>query len=227
MNFYNEYRPHRFSDLLGQEQNVAILKSQTIKKNWHHAYLLYGASGTGKTTTARILAMALNCYQPDPEGEPCGKCASCETIMKGQNWDCVEFDAGRFRGIDDVKDMTYKAYLSPFGNKKVYILDECHQLTEAAWNSLLKILEEPPPHLVLILCTTDYKKLPPTIISRCQLYSFNKLKPEDIKRKLSTICRNIGQEPDTNSLQFIVEKADGNMRMAENILEQVCVLKEK
>jgi len=224
MSFYQEYRPHQFSDVLGQEQVTKILKSQAMLAQFHHAYLLFGASGTGKTSVARILAMCLNCYSLNGDGEPCGECQSCEAIKKGSHWDVLEIDGARFRGIDDVKELAYKAFLSPLGNRKVYIIDECHMLTEPAFNGMLKLLEEPPPHLVIILCTTHYEKIPDTITSRCQQYPFTKLKVDLIRQKLEHICQNIGITPDTKHMTFIAESSNGNMRSAENTLEQVCQL---
>lgn len=153
MSYYQKFRPHQFTDVLGQEQIIAILKSQTKTRHFHHAYLLFGASGSGKTTTARLLAMALNCPSLNGNGEPCGKCQSCEAVIEGRHWDILEIDGARFRGIDDIRELAYRAYLSPFGNKKVYIIDECHALSDAAWQGMLKLLEEPPPHLVILLCT--------------------------------------------------------------------------
>jgi len=226
MSFYQRYRPHQFADVLGQEQVTQILKNQALSGQYHHAYLFFGASGTGKTTTARILAMCLNCYSLNGDGEPCGNCQSCEAIKAGSHWDVLEVDGARFRGIDDVKELAFRAYLAPMGNRKVYIIDECHMLTEPAWNGMLKLLEEPPPHLVLILCTTHFEKIPDTITSRCQLYPFTKLTPDQIKRKLEFICQSVGITPDPKHIQFIVEKAGGNMRSAENTLEQVCQIKE-
>ena len=224
MSFYQKYRPRQFGDILGQEQAIQILKSQARTGSYHHAYLFHGASGTGKTSAARILAMCLNCEALNSNGEPCGKCQSCEAVIQGRHWDVLEIDGARFRGIEDVKELCYKAYLAPLGKRKVYIIDECHQLTEPAWNGMLKLLEEPQPHLVIILCTTQFQKIPDTIISRCQLYPFTKLKPDQMKTKLETICRSIGITPDPRHLQFIVESAQGNMRTAENTLEQVCQL---
>jgi DNA polymerase-3 subunit gamma/tau len=157
-------------------------------------------------------------------GEPCGQCPSCEAVINGRHWDVLEIDGARFRGIDDVKELCYKAYFSPMGKKKVYIIDECHQLTEPAWAALLKIIEEPPPHLVIIFCTTDFLKIPDTITSRCQLFPFTKLEPEQIKNKLNNICHDLGLEPDDRHLDFIAQSSNGNLRTAENILEQVCLL---
>ena len=222
MSFYQTYRPHQFADVLGQDQVVAILKNQALASNFHHAYLMYGNSGTGKTTTARILAMSLNCTGMNGNGEPCGECQSCQAVIQGNHWDIIEIDGARFRGIDDVKELAYRAFLSPLGNRKVYIIDECHSLTPEAWNCMLKLLEEPPPHLVTILCTTHFEKIPDTISSRCQLYPFTRLKPEQLKQKLEMICQDIGITPDPKHLQFIAESSNGNMRSAENTLEQVC-----
>ncbi len=224
MSFYQKYRPRQFSEILGQEQVIQILKNQARTGSYHHAYLFHGASGTGKTTAARVLAMCLNCQSLDSNGEPCGECQSCEAVIEGRHWDVLEIDGARFRGIDDVKDLCYKAYFSPLGKKKVYIIDECHQLTEPAWAALLKLIEEPPPHLVITLCTTEFQKIPDTITSRCQLYPFDKLEPECIKGKLTRICQTIGIEPDARHLDFIAQSSNGNMRTAENILEQVCLL---
>jgi len=222
MSFYNRYRPTQFGDVLGQEQVTKILKSQAITGQYHHAYLFFGASGTGKTTTARILAMCLNCRSLNGDGEPCGDCPSCRAVTAGSHWDVIEIDGARFRGIDDTRELAYRAYLSPLGSRKIYIIDECHMLTEPAWNGMLKLLEEPPPHLVVVLCTTRFEKLPDTITSRCQLYPFTRLEPDQVRRKLEYICQNIGITPDPKHIQFIIEKAGGNMRSAENTLEQVC-----
>jgi DNA polymerase-3 subunit gamma/tau len=132
----------------------------------------------------------------------------------------IELDGARFRGIEDIKDLCYRAWLAPIGAKKVYIIDECHQLTETAWNGMLKLLEEPPPYLTIILCTTHYEKLPDTIVSRCQLYPFTKLPPEVIKAKLEGICGSLDIQADSHHLEFIAQSANGNMRTAENLLEQ-------
>ena len=227
MSFYSRYRPARFSQVLGQQQVVGILKSQAAAGRFHHAYLMYGASGSGKTSTARILAMALNCLSVDGTGEPCGRCHSCRSVVEGRGWDVAEIDGAQLRGIDDIRELKQKACLSPMGKRKVYIIDEAHMLTEAAWNGMLKLLEEPPPHLVVILCTTQADKLPVTVKSRCQLYPFQPLRPEEVKGKLELIAKCEGIELDPRHLQFIVDSAGGNMRSAENLLEQVVSLKSQ
>jgi len=223
--FYNKYRPRQFSDVLGQAHATEILRKQAILNAFHHAYLLYGPSGTGKTTTARLLAMSLNCTGMNGIGEPCGQCPNCKTIWDGANWDVIEMDGASQRGIDDIRDLKLKAYLCPMGNKKVYIIDEAHGLTEPAWNALLKLLEEPPPHLVIILCSTDAGRIPATVKSRCQLYPFHQIAPKHIKEKLSVIIADWGIELDGQALDFIVGSAAGNMRSAENMIEQCVVLK--
>jgi DNA polymerase-3 subunit gamma/tau len=226
MSFYNKYRPAQFSQVLGQDQVVKILKSQAMTGSYHHAYLFFGASGSGKTSTARILAMAINCLNLDGTGEPCGECHSCRAIRNHSHWDVIEVDGARFRGIDDIKELTFRAYLAPFNsNKKIYIIDEVHALTNDAFNCLLRLIEEPPPHLVVILCTTEFARIPETVSSRCQLFPFTKLTADDITRKLEFIARSEGITPDPRHIQFIVESSGGNMRSAENILEQVCQAK--
>jgi len=223
MAFYNEHRPRTFDQVLGQDQVTAILKKQAKLWAFHHSYLLFGPSGSGKTTTARILAACLNCYNLDGVGEPCGECQSCRAIFGCKSWDVIEIDGARFRGIEDMKDLCYRAYLCPIGNRKVYVIDEAHQITDAGFNAMLKLLEEPPGHLVLILCTTDYGKIPETVSSRCQLYPFKKLKDEDITRKVEMIAGIEGIELDPKHLAFIAQTAGGNMRSSENMMEQ-CVV---
>lgn len=226
MALYNLYRPHTFEQVLGQNQVTSILKKQAQAKSFHHSYLFFGASGTGKTTTARILASCLNCYNLNGIGEPCGECQSCKAISQDRSWDVLEIDGARYRGIDEIKDLAYKAFFSPIGNRKVYIIDECHQLTEPAWNGLLKLLEEPPAHLVIILCTTEFCKIPDTVTSRCELFPFKKLKLEDIKGKIRSIAQAEKIELDPKHAEFIAQTSGGNMRKAENLLEQ-CIVGSK
>ena len=224
MAIYQDYRPGRFADVLGQEQSIQILRSQAKTGNFGHAYLMYGASGTGKTSTARILAMAVICQNMNGMGEPCGECQDCKGIREGRHWDVQELDGAQFSGIDAIRELKYRAYLSPLSGRKVYIIDEAHRLSENAWDGLLKLLEEPPPYLVIILCSTQADKIPLTVKSRTQLYPFNTIRAEHIRGKLEAITAAFGVELDLKHLQFIVECSCGNMRSAENLLEQVLVV---
>ena len=226
MSYYNKYRPTKFNQVYGQDRIVSMLKRQAEARQYHHAYLFYGASGSGKTSTARILAMSINCYNRDGTDEPCGYCPSCQAIQTHSHWDVVEIDGARFRGIEDIKELTFRAYLAPFNsNRKIYIIDEFHALTSEAFNCLLRLLEEPPPHLIVILTTTNYAKIPETVTSRCQLYQFDRLTVDDIKHKLGYIARQEGYELDQSQAEFIAEMSTGNMRMAENALEQMSLPK--
>jgi DNA polymerase III subunit gamma/tau len=220
LSFYNSYRPKRFSDMLGQETIIKMLKNQSKADKLAHAYLLYGASGTGKTTVSRLIAMSANCLELERDGEPCGHCNNCRLIAEGKHWDCFEMDAARFRGIDDIKELCYKAYYAPMGRKKVFVLDECHQITEAGFNALLKLIEEPPPYLIIIMATTDFSKIPETVKSRCQLLHFNKLTTDQVKTKLHRISQSEGIPLNENHADLIAQSSNGNCRTAENILEQ-------
>lgn len=220
---YNQFRPYRFQDVLGQKC-VSILQAQAKTHTWGHSYLFYGTSGSGKTTTARITAMSLECTQMNGTGEPCGICPDCRNIVKGSHWDVYELDAARFRGIDDIKDLVWKAQYSPMSRHKVLIIDEAHQLTEAAWNAMLKTLEEPPPHLVIILCTTQADRIPSTVKSRCQLFPFAPLQAVDIKAKLARIASSLDLVIEPRHIDTIAARAEGNCRTAENLLEQIMVL---
>ncbi len=220
MGFYNTYRPKAFSELVGQGQVVQILQNQVRQRQLAHSYLLCGASGSGKTTVARLIAMSANCANVN--GEPCGVCDSCRLIREGHHWDVLEVDCGRFRGIEDVKDLCFKANFAPLGSRKVYILDEVHQITEAGFGALLKLLEEPPPHLILILTTTEVNRIPDTIQSRCQMFPFLKVPDGAIVEKLKRIAQAERIPLDDRHAQFIAQSSNGNVRKAENLLEQCC-----
>ena len=225
--FYTKYRPQKFEDLVGVAVVQAGLKQSLAKRRVGHAYLFCGPRGTGKTTTARILAKALNCEQVDSKdwvGEPCGKCAPCRAISEGRFLDLIEIDGASNRGIDDIRSLREKIKLSPtLGRKKVYVIDEVHMLTREAFNALLKTLEEPPSHAVFILCTTEPKKIPETVRSRCQIFEFRRARTRDIKEKLKRICVAEGAKISDEDLVEIARAARGGFRDAETILEQVIV----
>ena len=227
MSLYNTYRPHIFKELVGQNTTVAILKWQAKLGKFSHSYLLYGPSGTGKTSTARILAACLTCYSMNGTGEPCNQCPSCQAVREGRHWDCFEIDCSHFRGIDDITELKRKAYLWPLGKTKVYILDEVHTLSSLAWNGLLKLLEEPPAYLTIILCTTQVSQIPDTVKSRTQVFPLELLKPVDIKVRLKQISKSEHMRLSNEHLNFIAETACGNLRSALNLLEQCYCLKCK
>ena len=228
---YEKYRPYQFSQIIGQDKIIPILKAQSKLHQFAHSYLLFGQSGSGKTSVARIIAMAMNCsHILDGTGEPCGECQDCRAIRNNHHWDVMELDSGRFRGIEDIRSLCYKAYFAPISKKKVYILDECQQLTGEAWGSLLKLLEEPPPHLCLILCTTNGLgdgKIPETVISRCELYPFMKLKNADLEAKLKLIGQNEGVELPNDWYNWVASFAQGNLRIAETELGKQIILSKR
>jgi len=225
--FYTKYRPQRFSELIGLDAVRSTLLNSLSKRRVGHAYLFAGPRGTGKTTTARLLAKALNCKEVDSSnwnGEPCGKCDSCKAIEEGRFLDLIEIDAASNRGIDDIRELREKIRLSPLrGRKKVYVIDEAHMLTREAFNALLKTLEEPPSHAVFILCTTEPEKIPETIRSRCQIFNFRRASTGDIAKKLESICAREGEELSAPEIEKIAKAAQGGFRDAETILEQVLV----
>ncbi len=217
---YNDHRPAKFKDVMGQDAVAEILKAQLRKGTLGHAYIFGGPSGVGKTTMARILAAAANC-QNLRAGEPCGKCSDCVTTIAGAHWDVVEMDAASNRGIDDVRDMIGRSYLSPMSTRKVYIVDEAHGLTQPAWDALLKTVEEPPPHLLWIFCTTRPDQLPETVLSRCQGLRLSAVETRQIAEVIEGIARSMRVTIDHNAAMFIAEQAGGNVRMALSTLEQV------
>jgi len=218
---YRTYRPQKFSELVGLDAVKNTLLKQVKDKKFGHAYLFSGPRGTGKTTTARILAKAINCENPK-DGEPCGKCKNCKQIQEGRFIDLIEIDAASNRGIDDIRALRDKVRLAPSsGRYKIYIIDEAHMLTPEAFNALLKTLEEPPAHAVFILATTEPHKLPDTIRSRCQRFNFERAPTALIVKKLKQITKREGAEVSDEDLEQIAKAAGGGFRDAETLLEQV------
>lgn len=217
---YRTWRPQDFDELVGQDAIRQTLENALLQNRISHAYLFAGPRGTGKTSTARILAKALNCSNPRGY-QPCGCCESCLTIQRGNSMDVLEIDAASNRGIEEIRDLKEKMGFMPvLGKYKVYIVDEVHMLTTEAFNALLKTLEEPPAHVVFILATTDVQKLPPTILSRCQRFDFRKIAPRIIQERLQEIVSRLEVPVEEDVFPLIVKKADGGMRDAISLLDQ-------
>jgi DNA polymerase III gamma/tau subunit len=223
---YRKYRSQTFGDLVGQEATSRALQGAIIGGRVSHAYLFSGSRGTGKTSTARLLAKALNCAgRPRDSAEPCNKCESCVEMTAGSALDLIEIDAASNRGIDDVRDLREKVNLAPArGPFKVYIIDEAHGLTGDAFNALLKTLEEPPPHAVFVMCTTDAQKMPLTVIGRCQHFIFRRHSEEQITSRLTHIALSEKVKVDADAMQLIARTAQGSMRDAVGLLDQLVPL---
>ena len=221
MALYGTYRPHNFSTLVGQESIKTTLLNASAHKRISHASLFCGTRGTGKTTSARIVAKALDCQNLLPSGDPCLKCEFCTAAEEGRMTDIIEIDAASNRGIDEIRDLREKVNFSPnFGTAKIYIIDEVHMLTKEAFNALLKTLEEPPAHAYFILATTEFHKVPETIRSRCQTFFFRKISTQDIVARLEFICEKEGISADRKGLEIIAQRANGGLRDAISLLEQ-------
>ncbi len=226
------YRPQTFAELVGQESARAALEGAIRGNQIGHAYLFCGPRGTGKTSTARILAKAVNCLNGGPRPDPCGECASCRAITSGSSLDVIEIDAASNTGVDNIRELRSGVVLAPFSRYKVYIVDEVHMLSIAAFNALLKTLEEPPSQVIFVLATTDPQKVPDTIVSRCQVFQFRRFSTDEIVKHLGSILDSeakqrslqIADEDRLPILEMIARNAEGGMRDAQVALDQVLVL---
>ena len=225
---YRKYRPKKLEDVLGHDVNTEILKNAAKAGKLGQAYLFYGSRGTGKTTTARLIAKLLNCEKraTDPEfmklGEPCNECGSCKEISENNSLDVIEIDAASNRGIDEIRNLKESITTAPIaGRHKVYIIDEAHMLTGPAFNALLKTLEEPPRHAAIILATTEYEKLPATITSRTQRFLFKKLPKVKILQKLEHIVKEEKIKIGKDALELVAAASEGSLRDAESLLDQL------
>lgn len=217
---YRKYRPKTFDEIVGQEHVTTILKNQIENNQISHAYLFSGTRGTGKTSCAKIFARAVNCLEDGPN--PCNKCENCLESLDNSSIDIIEIDAASNNGVDNIRDLKDRAFYKPASLKyKVYIIDEVHMLSKGAFNALLKILEEPPVHLIFILATTEPEKIPLTILSRCQKFQFKRITSEEIVKSLEDITIKEGLNVDKEALKLLATNADGSMRDAESLLEQV------
>ena len=216
-----KYRPDNFESLVGQDNIARTLKNSIVRGQLAHAYLFCGPRGVGKTSTARIFAKTINCSNPTPDMEPCGKCESCISFVEGRSYCIHELDAASNNGVDDIKALMEQVRIPPqVGKYSVYIIDEVHMLSQSAFNAFLKTLEEPPAHAIFILATTEKHKILPTILSRCQTYDFNRITVDNIVKNLRHIADMEGITIDDESLHVIARKADGAMRDALTIFDQ-------
>lgn len=216
-----KYRPNSFESLIGQENIATTLKNSILRGQLAHAYLFCGPRGVGKTTSARIFAKSINCLNPSPDMEPCGECESCLSFSEGRSYCIHELDAASNNSVDDIRNLTEMVRIPPqIGKYSVYIIDEVHMLSAAAFNAFLKTLEEPPAYAIFILATTEKHKILPTILSRCQTYDFNRISIPDMVTNLSAIAQKEGVNIEDDALHIIAQKADGAMRDALTLFDQ-------
>ncbi len=223
---HHKYRPERFDELVGQEAITTTLKQALLRNRIAPAYLFCGPRGTGKTSSARIIARSLNCQKSQtPTPEPCGKCDLCTSISSGTCLDVIEIDAASNTGVDNIREIIERSKFAPVQARwKVYVVDECHMLSTAAFNALLKTLEEPPPRVVFVLATTDPQRVLPTILSRCQRFDFRRIGIEPLKKHLGMIASNEAIAIEPEALHLISQKAQGGLRDAESMLDQLSLL---
>jgi len=220
--FYRKWRPQILAEVVGQEQVTQTLLNALASERISHAYLFCGPRGTGKTSTGRILAKAVNCLTNQGKGEPCNSCPLCQSITEGRALDVIEVDAASNTGVDDIRSLREKVNYAPNqAHHKVYIIDEVHMLSTSASNALLKTLEEPPPHVIFVLATTEIHKILPTILSRCQRFDFRRISQTDVVTKLSRICDTEGIHIEPEALRLIARTSTGSLRDAENLLQQL------
>src|SRR5689334_3553477 len=216
-----KYRPQSFETVVGQEHITTTLKNAIKNHQLAHAFLFCGPRGVGKTTCARILAKTINCENPSADGEACNRCPSCKSFNEGTSLNIHELDAASNNSVDDIRSLVEQVRFAPQAGKyKVYIIDEVHMLSQSAFNAFLKTLEEPPPYAIFILATTEKHKIIPTILSRCQIFDFNRITIEDIARQLAMIASRENVDAEEDALHVIAQKADGAMRDALSMFDQ-------
>ena len=226
--FYRKWRPQRWDEVLGQAHVTDTLQNALVSDRVGHAYLFAGPRGIGKTSVARLLAKAVNCQEEDVAARPCDECEYCKAVNESRFLDLIEIDAASNNGVDDVRDLRDKINFSPSqGKYKIYIIDEVHMLSTPAFNALLKTLEEPPPHAIFILATTETHKIPATVLSRCQRHEFRRVSVESIVKQLNIIAEGENITADADAMQLIARQSNGGMRDAISLFDQLSSTSEK